>query len=159
MSAVSDLVNGWPGGIIQASSHGIFVTPIYLVNKLYATRLGAERLPSTVDGPSVSSTREGRSVPVLDAVASRSADGRTIFIKAVNADLERSVTARITVSHARVGGSATLERVVADSMAAVNGFSTPDAVRSTRESIKVRNTFSLELPRHSVAVLTLTVEK
>ena len=57
------------------------------------------------------------------------------------------------------GGSATLERVVADSMAAVNGFSTPDAVRSTRESIKVRNTFSLELPRHSVAVLTLTVEK
>ncbi len=159
MSAVSDLVNGWPGGIIQAGSHGIFVTPIYLVNKLYATRLGTERLPSTVDGPSVSSTREGRSVPVLDAVASRSADGRTIFIKAVNADLERSVTARITVSHARVGGSGTLERVVADSMAAVNGFSTPDAVRSTRESIKVRNTFSLELPRHSVAVLTLTVEK
>ena len=150
MSAVSDLVNGWPGGIIQASSHRIFVTPSYLVNRLYATRLGAERLPSTVDGPSVSSTREGGAVPVLDAVASRSADGRTIYIKAVNTDLERPVTARITVSHARLARSATLERVVADSVAAVNGFSTPDAVRTTRESIRVRNSFSLELPRHSV---------
>ena len=28
MSAVSDLINGWPGGIIQASRHGVFVTPI-----------------------------------------------------------------------------------------------------------------------------------
>jgi alpha-N-arabinofuranosidase len=157
MSAVSDLVNGWPGGIIQASSHGVFVTPIYLVNRLYATRLGAERLPSTVDGPTVSTTREGRAVPVVDAVASRSADGRTIFIKAVNTDLERSVTARITVRHARVTGRATLERVVAGSVAAVNGFSTPDAVKSTRESIRVRNSFSIDLPRHSVAVLTLTV--
>ena len=44
MSAVSDLVNGWPGGIIQAGRHGVFVTPIYLVNRLYAQRLGAERL-------------------------------------------------------------------------------------------------------------------
>ena len=33
MSAVSDLVNGWPGGIIQAGRHGVFVTPIYLVNR------------------------------------------------------------------------------------------------------------------------------
>src|SRR5829696_5362023 len=27
MSAVSDLVNGWPGGIIQASRHNVFMTP------------------------------------------------------------------------------------------------------------------------------------
>ena len=159
MSAVSDLVNGWPGGIIQASSHRVFVTPSYLVNRLYATRLGAERLPSAVDGPSVSTTREGGAVPVLDAVASRSADGRTIYIKAVNTDLERAMTARITISHARVARTATLERVVADSVAAVNGFATPDAVKSTRETIKVGNSFSLDLPRHSVAVLTLTVNK
>ena len=47
MSAVSDLVNGWPGGIIQASRHGLYVTPTYLVNQLYATHLGADRLEST----------------------------------------------------------------------------------------------------------------
>ncbi len=50
MSAVSDLVNGWPGGIIQAGRHGVFVTPIYLVNRIYAQRLGADRLTLRVDG-------------------------------------------------------------------------------------------------------------
>ena len=89
MSAVSDLVNGWPGGLIQASRHGVFVTPIYLVNSLYAAHLGATRLDAKVDGATFSSTREGSQIPVLDVSASRSADGRRIFIKAVNTDLER----------------------------------------------------------------------
>ena len=40
MSAVSDLVNGWPGGIIQAGRHGVFVSPIYLVNQLYNEHRG-----------------------------------------------------------------------------------------------------------------------
>ena len=66
MSAVSDLVNGWPGGIIQAGRQGVFVTPIYLVNRLYASRLGVERLKTTVDSP-------------VDAVASRSKDGSADF--------------------------------------------------------------------------------
>ena len=63
-----------------------------------------------------------------------------------------------TVAGARLGASATLERVVADSLSAVNGFSTPDAVRLTRESISVRQSFSVQLPRHSVAVITLAVK-
>ena len=66
MSAVSDLVNGWPGGIIQAGRQGVFVTPIYLVNRLYASRVGVERLKTTVDSP-------------VDAVASRSKDGGKSF--------------------------------------------------------------------------------
>ena len=85
MSAVSDLVNGWPGGIIQAGRQGVFVTPIYQVNKLYASHLGTERLKTRVDAPA------------LDILASRSADGRTMYLKAVNTDLERTVTARISV--------------------------------------------------------------
>jgi alpha-N-arabinofuranosidase len=150
MSAVSDLVNGWPGGIIQASRHGVFVTPIYLVNRLYASHLGAERLRLKLDDPSGSS---------VDAVASRSADGRSIYLKAVNTDLEHAVTARISVSGAQISSSAIVEQVIADSLAAVNGFATPDAVRITRAPIKAGNTFSFELPKHSVAVVTLTVAK
>jgi alpha-L-arabinofuranosidase len=156
MSAVSDLVNGWPGGIIQAGSHGVFVTPIYLVNRLYAARLGSERLATNVESPGVSTSREGRDVPVLDAIASRSADGRRIFIKAVNTDLEQAVIARISVRGAQISSDAVVERVVADSLAAVNGFTTPQAVRVTEEPFKAGNSFSLELPRHSVSVVTLT---
>lgn len=159
MSAVSDLVNGWPGGIIQASRHGVFVTPVYLVNRLYATHLGAERLAVKVDGPTFSSSREGSDIPVLDVVVSRSADGRGIFVKAVNTDLERPVRARISVRGAHVASSAVVERVVADSLAAVNGFATPEAVRVTRGAVRAGNTFSLELPRHSVSVITLTIAR
>ena len=144
MSAVSDLVNGWPGGIIQAGRQGVFVTPIYLVNRLYASRLGVERLKTTVDSPA-------------DAVASRSKDGRQIFLKAVNTDLEHPLTVRIRVNGAELSSTAEIERVTADSVTAVNGFATPESVRTTRESVPAGRDFSLDLPRHSVAVVTLTV--
>jgi len=144
MSAVSDLVNGWPGGIIQAGRQGVFVTPIYLVNRLYASRLGVERLKTTVDSP-------------VDAVASRSKDGRQIFLKAVNTDLEHPLTVRLRVNGAELSSTAEIERVTADSVTAVNGFATPESVRTTRESVPAGRDFSFDLPRHSVAVVTLTV--
>jgi alpha-L-arabinofuranosidase len=159
MSAVSDLVNGWPGGIIQASRHGLFVTPNYLVNQLYATHLGAERLATRIDGPTFSSSREGTDIPVVDVVASRSADGGKIFIKAVNTDLERPVIAQITVRGVRVSPNAVVERVVADSPAAVNGFATPNAVRQTRDPLKAAESVSLVLPPHSVSILTVAIAK
>jgi alpha-L-arabinofuranosidase len=157
MSAVSDLVNGWPGGIIQAARHGLFVTPIYLVNRLYATHLGAERLTTRVDGPTVSTTREGNKIPVLDVTASRSADGRRIFVKAVNTDVEWPLSARVEVRGAQVSPDAIVRRVMADSLAAVNGFATPEAVKVSESPLRAGNIFTLELPRHSVSVVTLTV--
>jgi alpha-N-arabinofuranosidase len=159
MTAVSDLVNGWPGGIIQASRHGTFVTPIYLVNKLYATHLGAERLTTRVDGPTFSTSGEGRDIPTLDAVASRSADGRSLFIKVVNTDLERPATVTIAIRGAQIAPHATVDRVTADSLEATNGFATPDAIKTTHEDISISSPleFRLELPRHSIAVITLTL--
>ena len=63
MSAVSDLVNGWPGGIIQAGRHGVFVTPIYLVNQLYSD---APRAPSgwrrASPAPRFDTSKEGQGV-------------------------------------------------------------------------------------------------
>jgi alpha-L-arabinofuranosidase len=158
MSAVSDLVNGWPGGLIQASRHGVFVTPIYLVNQLYASHAGAERLATKVDAPRVSTSREGDAA-TLDVVASRSSDGRSIYVKAVNTDLDRPVIARVGIRGARISSAATVDRVLADSLTAVNGFSTPDAVRITRDAIEAGPSFRLELPAHSVAVVTLSVAR
>jgi len=157
MTAVSDLVNGWPGGIIQAGRDGVFVTPIYLVNSLYASHLGAERLKTSVDGPA-SGEGPGTDAATLDAVASRSKDGARIYLKAVNTDLDRPVTARISLRGATASPIAIVDRVGASSLTEVNGFTTPDAVRVTRDSMRaVGNDFYLELPPHSVAVATLTV--
>jgi alpha-N-arabinofuranosidase len=159
MSAVSDLVNGWPGGIIQASRHDVFVTPVYLVNRLYATHVGAERLAATVDGPVFSSSHEGTNVPSVDVVATRTADGRRIYLKAVNTDLQQPVSARISLRGATIAAPAVVERVVADSPNAANGFRTPDAVHVTRDSIAIQGaTLTLTLPKHSVTVVTFDVQ-
>jgi alpha-N-arabinofuranosidase len=159
MSAVSDLINGWPGGIIQASRHGLFVTPIYLVNQLYATRLGAERLAAKVEGPAFDSTREGKGVPVLDTVVSRSADGEKIFIKAVNTDQTKPLMTKISVGGARISSGALMETVTAHALTAANSFATPDAVSIKRSEIKAGNNFLIELPKHSVSVITLNASR
>jgi alpha-N-arabinofuranosidase len=155
MSAVSDMVNGWPGGVIQASRHGVFVTPTYLVNMIYANHLGASRLGTKVESPTFDTTREGKQVPCLDVVASRSADGRQIFIKAVNTDQMRPLAVRIDLTGVEVATAAEMESVTADSLTAANTFSTPDAVSIKRSPIKAGRSFMIELPKHSIAVITL----
>ncbi|MGH9941513.1 MAG: alpha-L-arabinofuranosidase C-terminal domain-containing protein [Pyrinomonadaceae bacterium] len=159
MSAVSDLVNGWPGGIVQANRHALFVSPIYLVNQLYATHLGAERLDTEVTGPTFDTSREGRQIPYLDAVASRSADGTRIFIKAVNTHRAQALDVGIHLKGARVLPRADVAMVIADSLAASNSFKTPEAVSIRRARIAAGSDFRLVLPKHSVALITLRVSK
>jgi alpha-N-arabinofuranosidase len=158
MTAVSDLVNGWPGGVIQASRHGLFVTPTYLAIWLYDKHRGTQRLATQVEGPSFDSTLEGKGVPYLDVVASRSADGKRVFIKAVNTDPVRSLSTQVQISGLKVARRAQLEGVTAATLTAANSFSTPDSVSTTQSQIEAGSTFEVELAAHSVSVITLTVE-
>ena len=129
------------------------------MNQLYATHAGAARLSVHVEGPTFSSSREGTEIPVVDAVASRSADGRQLFIKAINTDLERPLDATIRVRGARVSPSVLVERVVAGSLDQVNGFATPHAVKITRTTVTGAQRFSVALPRHSVSVITVDIAR
>jgi alpha-N-arabinofuranosidase len=126
MSAVSDLVNGWPGGIIQAGRHNVFVTPIYLVNQLYNTHRGEVRLASEVVSPD------------LDATASRS--GNTIFIKAVNLSPTSSLTTTISVRGLTPIGRADLKTI--------------SELDIKTRSVPAGNPFVVTLPKQSVSVIT-----
>jgi alpha-N-arabinofuranosidase len=155
MSAVSDLVNGWSGGVIQASRHSTFVTPTYLVNELYVANLGARLLATTVSGPTFDTANEGRGVPTLDVAATRSLDGATIFVAAVNTDASRPLRTTIRVSGARLAPRAEVATVAAREPGASNDFATPDAVSTRRSQIGAGSAVTLDLPPHSVTVLTL----
>jgi alpha-N-arabinofuranosidase len=157
MSAVSDLVNGWPGGIIQASRHGLFVSPLYHVNRMYSSHQGSERLNTEVDSPTFDSTAEGRGVPVLDVVSSRSADGRKIFLKFVNTDLAQDLDVAVRLRGARVRTRAERVLLTADSLTVRTSFRSPEAIRPERDSIRAGEAFSIRLPKHSVAVIALEV--
>jgi alpha-N-arabinofuranosidase len=127
MSAVSDLVNGWPGGIIQAGRHNVFVTPIYLVNLLYNTHRGDVRLAAEV----VNSD--------LDATVSRSGD--TIFIKAVNTSPTDSLSTTISLRGLTPIGSATLETI-----------EEPGVIKT--RSTRIGNQFVVSLRKKSVSIIT-----
>jgi alpha-L-arabinofuranosidase len=155
MTAVSDLVNGWSGGIIQASRHDTFVTPTYLVIRLYNETLGTERLAARVDSPIFNSSIEGTRVPVLDAIATRSADGSRVYVKAVNTSRNRALKVTVTVTGMRVGARGTMQTVTGDSFEAANSFRAPHAITERSVPFRGGGTFTVDLPPHSVSVLTL----
>ncbi|MES2390189.1 MAG: alpha-L-arabinofuranosidase C-terminal domain-containing protein [Acidobacteriota bacterium] len=156
-SAVSDLANGWPGGVIQASRTNLFVTPTYLVNELYNRRLGAVRLAAEVHGPTFDSPKEGSGFEVVDAIATRSADGKLIYIKAVNDNLQHTVSLRVHLEATAVARAAELESIAAPSPDAANSFASPHAVEMRRKKVFAGRSFSVVLPADSVSVLTLQV--
>jgi alpha-L-arabinofuranosidase len=145
MSAVSDLVNGWPGGIIQAGRHGVFVSPIYLVNQLYSEHRGDDRLATSVSGSSY-----------LDAAVSRTSDGKKIFIKAVNTSPANSLVTNINLEGVTPGTRAELKTITARSLSASNDFSQPNAVFIEKRFVPTGRRFVVTLPKHSVSVITLT---
>jgi alpha-N-arabinofuranosidase len=156
MTAESDLVNGWPGGIIQASRHRVFVTPLYHVNVLYNHHLARDRLRTTVTGPTFDTTREGPAVPVLDAVASRTADRSAIYLKVVNTDPENAVNTQIELRGMPVEPAGAWHVLTAEALETHNSFTAPDAVRPRGGGpIAAGSRFDLLLPPRSVSVIVL----
>jgi alpha-N-arabinofuranosidase len=152
MSAVSDLVNGWPGGIIQAGRHSVFVSPIYLVNELYNEHRGDVRLASTVTSPTFDTSREGTKIPYLDVTVTRTADNKKIFIKAVNTSPTSSLVTTINTSATK----AEMQTITAPSLNDYNNFSTPNAISIATKPINRARQLTVTLPKHSVSVITLT---
>jgi alpha-N-arabinofuranosidase len=155
MSAVSDLVNGWPGGIIQAGRHSVFVSPIYLVNQLYAEHRGDRRLATNVNSPTFDTSREGANVPYLDTTASQTADGKTIFIKAVNTSRTGALLTTISIQGALPAARGELKTITVPSLAAANDFSRPDVVAIQTRTLPAGPRFVVTLPKHSVSVIVL----
>ena len=74
MSAVSDLVNGWPGGVIQASRHEVFTSATFSVIEAYNRNRGDWRLATAVDCDVAlggGNAEIGASVPALDGTSLR----------------------------------------------------------------------------------------
>ncbi len=140
---------------MQASRHGVFVTPVYLVNELYNRRLGTQKLAVRADGPTFDTSREGKGVPFLDVVVSRAANGKQIFIKAVNTDGKHALRAAVRISGAGVGPEAEMETITGDSLTAANSFASPEAVSTRRSTIRADSRFVVELPPYSVSVITV----
>ena len=155
MTAVSDLVNGWPGGIIQASRHSLFVTPIYLVNQLYREHQGSERLAVSVQSPTFDTTREGKNVPCLDVVASVNTNRSQLFLKAVNVHPTDALEVEVQLENPQLEPRGELFLLAADSSVAFTSFRMPNAISVRHSELAISNRFRVTLPKQTVAVLRL----
>jgi alpha-L-arabinofuranosidase len=116
-------------------------------------------LASTLRGPTFDSTLEGKAIPTIDAVVSRTADGRRVFIKAVNTDPQRALPLEVLLAGVHAKQQAHIEILNGDGLTASNDFTHPDTVHITMNSLTAGPSFTVTLPEHSVSVVTLEVDR
>lgn len=160
MSSVSDLVNGWVGGIIQASRDRIYVTPQFYVTRMYSDHLGTDRLASEItssslDAPASNPTIAEKSIAAIDAVVTRSTDGKHIYVKVANADPHRAITTSISVHGTHISREAEEQLLAAPTNGRANSFAEPDVVHPISTHVHCGGACSIRLPAASVAVITL----
>lgn len=158
MSAVSDLIDGWVGGIIQSSRDRVYVTPQFYAIELYGSHLGKDRVAVKAESPMLSSGGGPQSTPAVDAVASRTADGRSLFVKLSNADAAHEIRTKLTLTGAKFAES--VEEIVlsAQDGKVQNSFTNPDTIHPVSSVIHCKTTCEMVMPPDSVAVLTFRLE-
>jgi alpha-L-arabinofuranosidase len=147
---------------------GLFLQTIYHPLRLYAEHTLPVALDVRVDGdtydlPPAQETDGGGRVhhvadlgpfTLLDAVATRTEDGREVSVAVVNRDRERDLTATLDFGATRLAGTLKIWEVNGPTVTATNSFDTPHAV-DVRERTATARASVIEhvFPAHSVTIL------
>ncbi len=165
-NSISDLLNGWVGGVIQASRDRVYGTAQFYAVKLYSDHLAADRLQANIVSPELIP-----GLPALDAVAGHSADGTRLLVKLSNADPAHALRTTLDITGFPHTSTATLQLLAAPHplSSAVpstllttaaphprNSFSNPTTLTPATSTLRCPQTCTVTLPPDSVAVLTLT---
>ncbi len=153
-NCISDLLNGWVGGVIQASRDRVYGTAQLYALQMYSRHLGTERLDTQVTSPVLA-----QGLQAVDAVATRSSDGSQVFVKLSNADAAHAVSAFVDVEGMGKLGAVSLDLLAGATPGVRNKFESPKQVVPTTRTLHCGRTCTVELPADSVAVLTVRVKK
>ncbi|UCH34815.1 MAG: carboxypeptidase regulatory-like domain-containing protein, partial [Armatimonadota bacterium] len=157
MLNVSDLVNGWNGGIIQAHSAGLFVTPLYEIIRMHAHNMGSSLVKTSVACPPFDSPAQGRGHDVLDVVATRSEAGDRLYLSVVNKSLD-PVEAEVMLDGCNVTGGGEAWTLTAPDVAVYNTADEPHDIRARSASFAVGSArFSYTFPGPSLTILAIPV--
>lgn len=148
-NCISDLLNGWVGGVIQASRDRIYGTAQYYALNMYSEHLGTDRLFAELATPELAS-----GIKTIDAVATRSPDGSRLYIKMSNAG-QKPLEVTIDAGTFTRQPAATLTLLSAEP-GVRNSFSHTMEVVPIDRTVQCSESCTLTLPRNSVAVLTLS---
>lgn len=158
MTSVSDLVDGWIGGIIQASRDRVYVTPEFHAIHMYASHLGRDLIATSIESPNLDALGARQEVAAVDAVATLSRDGKAIFISLSNADPEKSLRTRIAIDGARYKPEADEILLSGSKGKSMNDFAHPNLVHPVTTAIQCKESCVVQMPPASVAVLTIHLQ-
>ena len=132
MCNVSDLVNGWSGGIIRSSRGEVFGTVTYHLIKMYAEAkpevvLDCEYESDTYDVQALGNIEALENVPFIDIVCCKNAK-KEIIVFAVNRHYSESVTIEIPGSHIKQ-----IQRIWNEDILARNSFERPELITVEEE--------------------------
>ncbi|MBN1845554.1 MAG: DUF1080 domain-containing protein [Sedimentisphaerales bacterium] len=134
----------WDNAFINFDHTGWFAAPNYVVMKLWRDHHGPHRI--------LASGQTGE----LNAVASASADGDTVYFKAVNAG-DQDVPVKLVLADSFTPGGASLKRVAPGWLGARNSLASPDVVRAEPAYVGVAGqVVRFTLPALSAGVVTIT---
>ncbi|MEM6610304.1 MAG: alpha-L-arabinofuranosidase C-terminal domain-containing protein [Pseudomonadota bacterium] len=157
MSASFNLINVM--GNIRVSQTHVWKTPTFLVLELFTKHRGSHSVACRVEVDSMATPAAGNlpaydAVPLVDAAATRSADGGMLFLSVVNRDPERA--AEISLSGLTRTGSGRIHFVAGPGPQSLNTEYDPDAVGI--EEAAWPDATQLTIPAHAVALVEVPLE-
>lgn len=133
----------YPEGIVKRTT--------YYVMQLYATKLQPNILPVYIKSDLLS--KDGKSVPVVDAVVTCSNDKKQLVIALVNKDPEKEAVCDLGIGG--LDGSIIATFLSGDSTEAFNDIDSPNRVVPQEKKIRIRNGM-VTIPAHSLVILPIT---
>ncbi len=140
-------------GTIQTDRLHVAKTPLALAFELYGPRTGTHDAGVQVECEQF--VAEDAPCPALDAAASVSADGRTLYVYVANRHPAQAVPARLELSDFRAPDRVEVARMAADRFDACNPVGGDPQVRLQETTMDWPADGAFTFPPHSVTVLTL----
>jgi alpha-N-arabinofuranosidase len=138
--------SAWDNAFINFDRSSWFPAPNYVVMQLWRNHYAPDRI--AVEGES----------QVLNTVATKSGDGRTVYVKCVNPG-ESDVEVSLGFSNVRAAG-ASMQLVAPGSLRARNTLEQPDRVRVEPASVRVDNgMMRFTMPALSAGVVTVRLQQ
>ena len=133
----------WDNAFINFDHYRWFPGCNYIIMKLWRDHYTPNRIELSGD------------MGKLNAVATKSTDGITLYIKAVN-PTDKAIGVRLSVEESFEVESASMQLIAPDSLDANNSLDNPDAVRPVRAKVEsLGQQIKFNMPRWSAGVVTI----
>ncbi|MCS7192349.1 MAG: hypothetical protein NZ937_05130, partial [Armatimonadetes bacterium] len=141
-------------GAIRTTQTQVLKTPIYWAFWIYVRNMGRWRVDCAVDSP-VGTMPVGGETPVVDASATLSEDGKTLFVALINRHPESDVAVHLELGNFKAKPELQMWRLWSEKFTDTNTFDEPEKVKPTEQRISVNELSNLVLPRNSITVLRI----